>query len=141
MSHIKQRTMSSQEETFVFYLLIMFTFIFCMITLNGNLLLYTYDSIQEIKDAVLNKCKILVKYVIDTFLYYMFYIGLIYGTLYTDYWLFQYCLSIAILRSALDEITFNLDTPAVIYIYGTLLLLHSLYKAQNQNILMYINQN
>lgn len=141
MSHIKQRTMSSQEETFVFYLLIVFTSIFGLIILNGNLLLYTYDSMQEIKDAVLNKCKILVKYVIDIFLYYMFYIGLIYGTLYTDYWLFQYCLSIAILRSALDEITFNLDAPAVIYIYGTLLLLHSLYKAQNQNILMYINQN
>jgi hypothetical protein len=133
--------MSSQEETFVFYLLIVFTSIFGLIILNGNLLLYTYDSMQEIKDAVLNKCKILVKYVIDIFLYYMFYIGLIYGTLYTDYWLFQYCLSIAILRSALDEITFNLDAPAVIYIYGTLLLLHSLYKAQNQNILMYINQN
>ena len=141
MSHIKQRTMSSHYETFIFYLLIVFTSIFGLIILNGNLLLYTYDSIQEIKDAVLNKCKILVKYVIDTFLYYMFYIGLIYGTLYTDYWLFQYCLSIAILRSALDEITFNLDAPAVIYIYGTLLLLHSLYKAQNQNILMYINQN
>ena len=141
MSHIKQRTMSSHYETFVFYLLIVFTSIFGLIILNGNLLLYTYDSMQEIKDTVFNKCKVLIKYVIDTFLYYMFYIGLIYGTLYTDYWLFQYCLSIAILRSALDEITFNLDAPAVIYIYGTLLLLDSLYKAQNQNILMYISQN
>ena len=60
--------MVSSYETFVFYLLIVFTSIFGMIILNGNLLLYTYDSMQDIKDDVLNKCYILLKYIIDTLL-------------------------------------------------------------------------
>ena len=130
--------MSSQAEMYVFYLLLTFTLAFEVIIMQGQNAFYSSEDLQRIKEYSFKKFKELVITIVNSILYYLFYFGLIYGTLYTDYWLFQYCLSMAILRSTLNEITFNLDAPAVIYMYGTVLLIDSLYKAQNQNMLMYV---
>ena len=97
--HIKQRTMSSQAEMYVFYLLLTFTLAFEVIIMQGQNAFYSYEDLQRIKEYSFKKFKELVITIVNSILYYLFYFGLIYGTLYTDYWLFQYCLSMAILRS------------------------------------------
>ena len=45
------------------------------------------------------------------------------------------------LRSAIEEVTFNVSAPTIIYVYGIILLIDSLYKAQNQTLLMYITND
>ena len=133
--------MSSQAEMYVFYLLLTFTLAFEVIIMQGQNAFYSSEHLQRIKEYSFKKFKELVITIVNSILYYLFYFGLIYGTLYTDYWLFQYCLSIVMLRSAIEEVTFNVSAPTIIYVYGIILLIDSLYKAQNQTMLMYITND
>lgn len=123
--------MNTQAEKYVFYLLLIFTLAFEFIIMQGQKAFYSYEDLERIKESSFKIFKEVVIIIINSILQYLFYFGLIYGALYTDYWLFQYCLSMVMLRSAIEEVTFKVSAPTIIYVYGIILLIDSLYKAQN----------